>query len=309
MKKTLIRTICCPDCNGELALKNEQAEGEEVLAGELRCLGCDNSYNITNGVPRMASNPEETKEISDRYGFFWTKRAQKKFERNTLYGMSEEEEFNYFLSGFNIQPSDLKGKRVLDAGCGCGRLTRVLGSYSDEVFGIDITSSINYVYDYCKTQENVHIIQADLLKLPFPEGYFDYVWSSAAICFANKSEQTFKHLSSLVKPSGKLFVRVFSATNLSLVEKMGEVLWFSHKIPIKLLFYLSYPLAIPLSVLKYLFKKSHNLRENAFHVFEELAHTYNQHTEEEVKGWFHNESYSLITCLDESGVAVSGIKK
>ncbi len=309
MKKFLTKTICCPNCNGELALENEKAEGEEIVEGNLRCLGCDNSYNIADGVPRMALNLEELRQVSDRYGYFWAKRAENKFERNTLYGLSEEEEFNYFLSSFNIQPADLKGKRILDAGCGCGRLTRMLGSYADEVFGIDISSSINDVYDYCKSQENVHIIQSDLLKLPFREGSFDYVWSSASICFANKSEETFKHISSLVKPSGKLYVRVFSATKLSLVEKMGKVFRGSHKLPMPLLFYVSYPLAIPLSLLKFMFKKSHNLRENAFHVFEELAHSFNQHTEEEVRGWFLNENYSLIKSLDDSGVAVSGIKK
>ena len=310
MKKWLIEIICCPNCKGELILQDEKTQGEEIIEGKLECSKCDYSYDIFEGVPRIILDLKKRKEIADRYGFEWAKRAEDSFESDTLYGKSEEEELNYFFSSFGIQPSDLNGKRVLDAGCGCGRLTRMLGPHCSEVFGVDISSSIDQVYNYCKSQDNVHVIQADILKLPFRTDYFDFVWSNGVISYTGSSEEAFQSISSLVKPRGKLFVRVFSNSNLTATEKFKKVFWFSHKLPKQALFYLCYLLAIPWSVTKYILgKQDKSLKTNAFHLFDTLAHPFTRHSEEEVRNWFKRQGFSLIMSRDEGGVAVSGIKE
>ncbi len=119
MKNILTKILCCPNCKGELIAKGEKKQGEEIIDGELQCLGCRYSYGIIDGVPRMIKDLGEREKISESYGFAWAKRAENKFECNTVYGKSEEEDLEFFLRSFDIQPSDLHGKRVLDAGCGC----------------------------------------------------------------------------------------------------------------------------------------------------------------------------------------------
>lgn len=310
MKKSLIAIIRCPNCRGALLSKHEETQDDEIIEGKLRCVNCTCSYDVVGGVARMVVNSAARKQMADRYGFEWAKRAEDRFESETLYGKSEEEELTHFFASFRIQPSDLQGKKVLDAGCGCGRLTRMLGRYCSEVFGVDISSSIGQVYDYCKSQKNVHIIQADILKLPFPADYFDFVWSNGVISYTGSSEEAFQGLSSLVKPHGKLFVRVFSNSRLTAAERLKKIFWFSHKIPEEALFYLCYLLAIPWSISKYLLNKRHkSLKTNAFHLFDTLAHPFTCHSEEEVRGWFKQHGFSLIMSYDEGGVSASGIKE
>lgn len=310
MRKRLTESICCPNCKGGLILHDEKKQGEEIIEGKLECMNCHHSYEIFEGVPRIILVLKKRKEIADRYGFEWAKRAEDSFEGDTLYGKSEEEELNHFFSSFGIQASDLNGKRVLDVGCGCGRLTRMLGPHCSEVFGVDICSSIDQVYDYCKSQDRIHIIQADILKLPFRTNYFDFVWSNGVISYTGSSDEAFQSLSSLVKPRGKLFVRVFSNSNLTAAERLKKIFWFSHKVPKEALFYLCYLLAIPWSITKYIFDKRHkSLKTNAFHLFDTLAHPFTSHSEEEVRNWFKREGFSLIMSRDEGGVSVSGIKE
>ncbi len=310
MRKRLTEIVCCPNCKQELILKHEKTQGEEIVEGKLECMSCHHAYEIFEGVPRIILDLKKRKEIANRYGFEWAKRVEDSFESDTLYGKSEEEELDYFFSSFGIQPSDLNGKSVLDAGCGCGRLTRMLGPYCNEVVGMDIAASINSVYDHCKCQNNIHILQADILKLPFRTNYFDFVWSSGVISYTGSSDEAFQSLSSLVKPHGKLFVRVFSNSNLTAAERLKKIFWFSHKVPKEALFYLCYLLAIPWSITKYLFDKRHkSLKTNAFHLFDTLAHPFTRHSEEEVKSWFKREGFSVIMSRDEGGVSVSGIKE
>lgn len=45
--------LACPVCKGELDLRIEAEEGEEVVAGELLCAVCDESYPIVDTIPNL----------------------------------------------------------------------------------------------------------------------------------------------------------------------------------------------------------------------------------------------------------------
>ncbi len=53
MKKDLMDILACPVCKGELELRVESEEEEEVLEGSLLCAKCDESYPITGGIPNL----------------------------------------------------------------------------------------------------------------------------------------------------------------------------------------------------------------------------------------------------------------
>jgi len=54
MKPSLIDILACPVCKGKLELKVEEAEGgKEIITGSLRCLMCDISYPIAEGIPNL----------------------------------------------------------------------------------------------------------------------------------------------------------------------------------------------------------------------------------------------------------------
>ena len=53
MKKDLMDILACPVCKGELALRVESEEEDEVLEGSLLCAKCDESYPIADGIPNL----------------------------------------------------------------------------------------------------------------------------------------------------------------------------------------------------------------------------------------------------------------
>ena len=53
MKKELMEILACPVCKGELELKVETEEGEEVIAGGLVCHQCDETYPIEEAIPNL----------------------------------------------------------------------------------------------------------------------------------------------------------------------------------------------------------------------------------------------------------------
>ena len=53
MKKDLMEILVCPVCKGELELRIEAEEGDEVITGKLLCTACDESYPIEDTIPNL----------------------------------------------------------------------------------------------------------------------------------------------------------------------------------------------------------------------------------------------------------------
>jgi ubiquinone/menaquinone biosynthesis C-methylase UbiE len=97
---------------------------------------------------------------------------------------------------------------VLDAGCGPGILSLQLSDHVNRVVGLDISRSMII---FAKTQQtelkkdNVDFVVADLMKLPFKEGIFDFIASYNALRFRS-IELKLSGLSHLLKPGGRMVI-------------------------------------------------------------------------------------------------------
>ena len=53
MKKSLMEILACPVCKGELELRVDAEDGEEVVTGSLFCGKCDETYPIEDAIPNL----------------------------------------------------------------------------------------------------------------------------------------------------------------------------------------------------------------------------------------------------------------
>lgn len=53
MRRTLLDIICCPVCKGDLELKVEEENPDEIIAGKLTCKNCNVDYPIEEGIPNL----------------------------------------------------------------------------------------------------------------------------------------------------------------------------------------------------------------------------------------------------------------
>ena len=101
-------------------------------------------------------------------------------------------------------PNILKGKRVLEAGCGAGRFTEIMLQSGAQVFGADISSAVEANYANCSKYPDYFVCQADILNLPVHPGSFDIVVCIGVIQHTPEPEKTMAALCSYVKPGGLL---------------------------------------------------------------------------------------------------------
>ena len=60
MKRELMKILACPVCKGNLQLKVDKEEGEEVITGSLHCSKCNYSYPIVDAIPNLLPPDEQT---------------------------------------------------------------------------------------------------------------------------------------------------------------------------------------------------------------------------------------------------------
>lgn len=114
-----------------------------------------------------------------------------------------------------------KGERVLDIGCGSGRLFELLKDKEVEYFGIDFSKKLIEIakrkYLSEKEVKNVNIlptfIVVDALKLPFEEGFFDKVISIAVFHHIPSKEKRLiflKEIKRVLKRGGEAHLTVWN---------------------------------------------------------------------------------------------------
>lgn len=100
---------------------------------------------------------------------------------------------------------EVRGKRVLDACCGEGFLSRVLASRGALVTGIDISPRLIEVARQKDSKNTIDYRVADLSKrLPEVEGKFDHIGSHLALNDVDDYQGFAASLASLVKPAGRI---------------------------------------------------------------------------------------------------------
>lgn len=107
-------------------------------------------------------------------------------------------------------PTD--GERILDAGCGYGRIAKVIldSTSTAKVFGVDMSSSmISYASNWLAPRFEGYV--ANLESLPFPNEAFDSIICNAVIMHVKNEEAVIQELSRVLRPQGRL---VLSINNL-----------------------------------------------------------------------------------------------
>ncbi len=319
MKEKLLEILICPVCKSGLELKNTKVENGEIKEGKIICKSCDSEYPVFNYIPRFVKNDKYV----DNFSFEWN--LHRKTQLDSFSGTDESEETFKKRTGFDT--GNLKGKLVLDVGCGSGRYSEVAGKYGANVIGIDLSYSVDAAFKNLGSKKNIHIIQADVFELPFKEEIFDYIFSIGVLHHTPNTQKAFKCLPKFLKSGGEIAIWVYSneGFDTKVYNKISDFYrLFTTKMPKGLLYRLSYVSLLTYPLKTYPLKKIRFLTSIAYLIFPASDHpirawrildTFDwyspkyqwKHTYNELILWFKESGLKGIKTLD-SPVAVRGKK-
>jgi SAM-dependent methyltransferase len=167
------------------------------------CAGCPARFPVIGGIPRFVA----AEHYAESFGFQWNRfdRTQLDSARN---GASSRDTF-VGKTGWSLD--SLRGKRVLDVGCGMGRFAEVCADAGAEVHAIDLSRAVEAAARNLGGRPNVRIYQADVMRLPFAAGSFDAIYSIGVLHHTPDTRAAFQRLPGLLKPGGAIAIWVYSA--------------------------------------------------------------------------------------------------
>jgi SAM-dependent methyltransferase len=163
--------------------------GQVSEAGAAGCV-----WKVVDGIPRFV-----TDEHLESFGHQWT----------TFDVAHDDEDRATFAAKTGTRPEQLRGLRVLDAGCGGGRYARICGEAGAIVFGADHTRAVDKARQLCQHLPNVHFLQADLKFLPLELASFDFVFSIGVMHHDANTRAVFNAVAKMVKPGGRYSVWLY----------------------------------------------------------------------------------------------------
>ncbi len=314
MRDKLLNYLCCPGCRGELNLAVELRVGEEIKEGFLTCGNCQARYKITNFIPRFVSSDQ----YAANFSFEW--QLYNRTQLDSANRTRESKDTFFEKTGFS--PEELKGKVILDGGCGMGRFLEVAQPYAQEVIGVDLSLAVESALVNLRQFANVHIIQADLFALPLKKEICDFIYSIGVLHHTPGTQAAFKKLLPHLKTGGTIAIWVYSnETAYTRSRNWWTDLYRHFTVPMpKRLLWLLCHLAIPFYYLKKI-PKVGTLLDRIFPMSNHpvaswrVLDTYDwyspkyqwKHTSDEVTAWFKEEGLAGITTLSFP-VSVKGRK-
>jgi SAM-dependent methyltransferase len=186
----LLRFLRCTECRSVLAQQGE----------DLRCSKCGKQFPKVRGVLRFV-NPSN---YADSFGYQW-----QQFSKTQLKPKFAERDFQ---AKTGIREEDVRGKMILDVGCGMGRFAEVATRWGATVIGIDLSSAAEEAAKNLTDRDFV-ALQADVFALPFAPGSFDCIYSVGVLHHTPDCEAAFRQLPQYLKPGGTIAVWLYSGYN------------------------------------------------------------------------------------------------
>jgi SAM-dependent methyltransferase len=248
-------------------------------------------YPVVEGVPRLAGQGYVAS-----FGRQWNR-----------YDVARpEEDAAVFRVKTGLDPRDLAGRLVLDAGCGGGRYARLLGEHGADVVGVDLSSAVEAAARLCADLPNVRILQADLLDLPLADARFDLVFSIGVLHHSPDARRAFAQVASKVKPGGRLAVWLYRRNTLPQEWVNSGLRAVTTRMPPRLLEFLSAGLGVlgGVPVANRTLNKVANFSNHPDWTlricdnFDWYAPKYqSHHTVAELKRWFSEEGFTDLVEL------------
>lgn len=142
----------------------------------------------------MDSDVREARKIYNLYGKDFIEKDEKNKDKKKISSLV----LSYL--------KNVKGKKILDAGCGAGRECEILAKKGAKVFGIDVSEfMLKIAKKRCK-ELGVKFFQRDMEKTGFSDESFDFVLAILSIQYKKNIKKVFYEFWRILKNRGKVLI-------------------------------------------------------------------------------------------------------
>jgi ubiquinone/menaquinone biosynthesis C-methylase UbiE len=135
----------------------------------------------------------------------------KEWSRFTQEALTDRERAQVFEKYFSLIDWTKKPRKVLDMGCGSGRWDLLVAPLVVELVAADASPEALSVARRNVRAPNVSFLECTPEALPFPDGYFDFIFSLGVLHHLPDTQAAIRSLARKLAPGGTLLVYLYYA--------------------------------------------------------------------------------------------------
>ncbi len=244
MRESLVQWLRCPECRSTLTLDARLRSNEHVMKGLLACTGCQRSYPILSGVPRLLPDRlspvpavgfnEMQLRTQRSFGYQWTRFGdlRDEFEQQFLWFISPPITREFFL-----------GKLGIDAGCGFGRHMYWAAQWGAEIIGIDLSAAVDRAFANTAHLPSAHVVQGDIYHLPVARDAFDFAYSLGVLHHLPDTALGVASVARCVRPGGSVITWLYAGGRGKWFARVEPLRQAVSKLPLSVLYWLAFAIA------------------------------------------------------------------
>jgi SAM-dependent methyltransferase/uncharacterized protein YbaR (Trm112 family) len=345
MQTRLLQWLRCPVCGATLTLTALEPADEphDVETGLLACEG-GHLYPVMGGVPRMlpdaleehhavlrphlATLPPAVRDAvtsglgathrkhrgSDRTRENFSLEWERHEPGDHTWGIPLADRVRWYLvDPIRIAPEELRGKVLLDAGCGNGSQSTAYTELGLEVIALDVSSGVELGHAFRHRfagadPDRVHFVQGDLNAPPIAPGTIDIIHSAGVLHHAGpRTDVVFRGLTPLLRPGGTFYVWLYKYEPV-VTPVVNGLRFVTTRLPPAVFSRLATLLAPLFQLFCWLVNRLGiraypvlSRREAALSLMDIFGAPYaNYHSYDEVREWFESEGFGEVwPCNDD----------
>lgn len=202
-----------------LSLRLQAIEVEEagrIKEGTLEDASARHIVPIRNYIPRFVADGD----YSNSFGEQWNRYRSVQIDGENKLNLSAER----FYRWTGWKRDELRGLRILEAGCGAGRFTQVMLEAGAQVYSVDMSSAVDACWRTNGPHDNLCLVQGDIYHMPFKANFFDRVFCYGVLQHTPDPRQAFSSLVKFLRPGGKIAIDCYIKLKL-LTRWTSKYLW------------------------------------------------------------------------------------
>ena len=174
------------------------------------------AFRLRHGLPEVA---DEARTAATEEQLATTETFSDKWGRFRNYGMQADHQaflFDWYCKKLGCASVDelkafYRGRdRILEVGPGSGFNSRFMAEHTNgAVFALDISAAAYTTHANTNDLPNCHVVQADLMDVPFEDDYFDFIIADGVLHHTPDTRKAVEALYRKVKPGGQFFFYVY----------------------------------------------------------------------------------------------------
>jgi len=252
------------------------------------------------GIPRFVRSDA----YAASFGFEWNLHSTTQIDSVQASDVSAQ----VLTEKTGLTPDDVRGKRVLDAGCGAGRFTEVLVKWGAEVVAADLSTAVDAAFLHVGGRPQALVIQADIGALPLAPESFDFIISIGVLHHTPDTRRFFLKLPPLLKPGGTIAIWVYPPERdyvrrlpwIPLTGRLPPRLFhgFCKSLVLRTRRFPGHPLTAWVNEVFPTSRQDHGVENDILDTFDGYSPRFHGvHSVDEVRGWFEEAGLESIEAL------------